>query len=70
MADLNTKPLGTFGSYCGISDLAAVSLANQICNQYGVDTIACGATIAFAMECFEKGIITTKETGGIETEIW
>ena len=60
------ETLGTFGSYCGISDLAAVSLANQICNEYAVDTIACGATIAFAMECFEKGIITTKETGGIE----
>ena len=60
------ETLGTFGSYCGISDLAAVSLANQICNQYGVDTISCGATIAFAMECFEKGIITSKETGGLE----
>ena len=59
------ETLGTFGSYCGISDLAAVSLANQICNQYGADTIACGATIAFAMECFEKGIISTKETGGL-----
>lgn len=60
------ETLGTFGSYCGIDDLAVVSLANQICNEYAVDTIACGATIAFAMECFEKGIITTKETGGLE----
>jgi aldehyde:ferredoxin oxidoreductase len=60
------ETLGTFGSYCGISDLAAVSLANQICNEYGVDSISCGATIAFAMECFEKGIITKKETGGLE----
>ena len=32
--------------------------AHQICDMYGVDTISCGATIAFAMECFEKGIIT------------
>lgn len=60
------ETLGTFGSYCGIKDLAAVALANQICNEYAVDTIACGATIAFAMECFAKGIITTKDTGGIE----
>ena len=60
------ETLGTFGSYCGIADLAAVSLANQICNQQGVDTIACGATIAFAMECYEKGIITSKETGGLK----
>lgn len=60
------ETLSTFGSYCGVRDLAAVSLANQICNQYGVDTIACGATIAWAMECFEHGILTTEDTGGIE----
>jgi len=60
------ETLSTFGSYCGISDLAAISEANQICNEYGVDTIACGATIAFAMECFEKGIITLEQTGGME----
>jgi len=60
------ETLGTFGSYCGISDLAAISHANQICNEYGVDTIACGATIAFAMECYEKGIITREQTGGLE----
>lgn len=60
------ETLATFGSYCGISDLAAISLANQICNMYGVDTITCGATIAFAMECFEKGIINKEQTGGID----
>jgi aldehyde:ferredoxin oxidoreductase len=60
------ETLGTLGSYCGIDNLAAVSKANQICNEYGVDTIACGATIAFAMECYEKGIITKEQTGGIE----
>lgn len=60
------ETLSTFGSYCGISDLAAIAQANQICNQYGVDTISCGATIAFAMECFEKGIIGLEQTGGLE----
>ena len=60
------ETIGTFGSYCAIKDMAAVSLANQICNEYAVDTIAAGATISFAMECFEKGIITTEQTGGIE----
>ena len=60
------ETLATFGSYCGVSDLAAVSLANQICNMQGVDTIACGATIAFAMECFEKGIIGLQQTGGLD----
>src|SRR5512141_132611 len=51
------ETLGTFGSYCGIDDLAVICQANQVCNEYAVDTIACGATIAFAMECYEKGII-------------
>jgi len=60
------ETLATFGSYCGIKDLAAISKANEICNMYGIDTITCGATIAFAMECFEKEIIGPEETGGIE----
>ncbi|MBN1565076.1 MAG: aldehyde ferredoxin oxidoreductase family protein [Anaerolineae bacterium] len=60
------ETLGTFGSYCGISDLAAVAYANQLCNQYGMDTIACGATIAWAMDCFENEIISIADTGGIE----
>ncbi len=60
------ETLGTFGSYCGIDNLAAISQANQVCNEYGVDTIACGATISFAMECYEKGIISKEQTGGLE----
>jgi aldehyde:ferredoxin oxidoreductase len=60
------ETIGTFGSYCGVNDLAAVNLANQICNEYAVDTIAAGATIAFAMECFENGVITKEQTGGLE----
>jgi aldehyde:ferredoxin oxidoreductase len=60
------ETLATFGSYCGIADLKAISLANQICNMYGMDTISSGATIAFAMECFENGLISTADTDGIE----
>jgi aldehyde:ferredoxin oxidoreductase len=60
------ETMSTFGSYCGIQNQAAISKANEICNKYGVDTISCGATIAFAMECFEKGIITKAQTDGIE----
>jgi aldehyde:ferredoxin oxidoreductase len=60
------ETLGTFGSYCGVKELPAVARANQICNAYGVDSITCGATIAFAIECFEKGIITKEQTGGLE----
>jgi len=60
------ETLGTMGSYCGVSDLAAVSLANQLCNMYGMDTISCGATVAWAMDCFEQGLITEEDTGGID----
>ncbi len=59
------ETLATFGSYCGVSDLAAIAEANQICNSTGMDTISAGATIAFAMECFEDGIIGLDETGGL-----
>ncbi|MBL8095824.1 MAG: aldehyde ferredoxin oxidoreductase family protein [Anaerolineales bacterium] len=57
------ETLATFGSYCGIDDLQAVSLANQICNEYGLDTIGTGATIAWAMECLQEGLLTEDEIG-------
>ena len=60
------ETLATMGSYCGVSDLAAVALANQLCNMYGMDTISCGATVAWAMDCFERGLIGTEQTGGVE----
>ena len=59
------ETLATFGSYCGIDDLAAVAYANQLCNMYGMDTISCGATIAWAMNCFEEGLISEEDTGGL-----
>ena len=59
------ESIATLGSYCGISDLEAVSYANALCNDYGLDTIAAGATIAWAMECFEDGILTLAETDGL-----
>lgn len=55
-----------FGSYCDIDDAHAISYANQLCNEHGVDTIAAGATMAFAIECFERGLITAEDTNGIE----
>lgn len=60
------ETLSTLGSYCHIGDMSAVALANQICDQYGLDTIACGATISFAMDCFEHGFLTLKDTNGID----
>ncbi len=60
------ETLSTMGSYCGVSDLEAISRANQLCNMYGMDTISCGAIIAWAMDCFERGLLTLEDTDGIE----
>ena len=60
------ETVGSLGSNCGVDDLEAIAKGNEICNAYSLDTIGVGTTIAFAMECFERGIITEKDTGGIE----
>ena len=59
------ETLSTFGSYCKVDDLKAIAYANQLCAQYGMDTISCGATIAWAMDCYEHGLIEGSDTGGI-----
>jgi len=55
-----------FGSLCGVSDLEAICKAHELCNMYTLDTISTGSTIAFAMECFEKGLLTREDTDGLE----
>ncbi len=62
------ETLSTFGSYTGVSDLPAISYASQLCNMYGVDSISCGATLAWAMECYEQGVLSIEETDGIPLE--
>jgi len=59
------ETLATFGSYCNVDDIEAVAYANELCNMYGIDTISCGATIAWAMDAFEHGYITKEDTGGV-----
>lgn len=59
------ETLAAFGSDCGVDDLRAVCKANELCQRYTLDTISTGAVIAFAMECFDNGLITTKDTGGV-----
>jgi aldehyde:ferredoxin oxidoreductase len=54
------------GLDCGIYDLEAITLANYRCNELGIDTISFGGTLACAMELFEKGIISQKDTDGAE----
>ncbi|NIS13129.1 MAG: aldehyde ferredoxin oxidoreductase, partial [Gemmatimonadetes bacterium] len=60
------ETLAALGSDCGVSDLAAICKGNELCQRYGLDTIGAGATIAFAMECYEEGIITKEMTGGMD----
>jgi len=55
----------TLGAMCGVDDLNAITMANYRCNEYGLDTISTGATIAFAMECYQRGILKSDQTGGV-----
>lgn len=55
-----------FGPNCFNNDVVTVIKANDICNRYGVDTISASNVIAFALDCYERGIITRQDTDGIE----
>ena len=60
------ETVGAFGPNCGIDDLHLIAKVNELCNKYLLDTISTGATIAFAMECFEHGLIGPEDTDGLE----
>lgn len=62
------ETLYSFGPNCGVDRLDAVVEANRICDEYGIDTMSCGCTIAFAMECYEKGLIPKEELGGLQLQ--
>lgn len=57
------ETMATLGSLCLVDDLKAISRAADNCNRYGIDTISAGGIIAFAMELYEKGIITKEYAG-------
>ena len=65
-AKIEYETLGMLGADCLIDDVKAIAKANDLCNRYGLDTISVGAVIAFAMECYERGVITKEDTGDIE----
>jgi len=56
---------GIFGLNCLVDNVKALQETYSLCNRYGLDTISTGQVVSFGMECFEKGLVTTKETGGI-----
>ncbi|MEM1514860.1 MAG: aldehyde ferredoxin oxidoreductase family protein [Candidatus Bathyarchaeia archaeon] len=60
------ETIAALGSLCMNDDLEAIAKANDLCNRFGLDTISTGAVIAFAMECYEKGVLTKDDTNGIE----
>ncbi len=53
----------TLGAMCLVDDLDATCKANELCNRYGMDTISAGCAVAFAMECFDRGILTEADIG-------
>jgi aldehyde:ferredoxin oxidoreductase len=63
---LEYEALSSLGSRCGNSNLSSIIKANQLCDDYGMDVISAGGVIGFAMELWEKGIISAADTGGID----
>ncbi len=60
------ETLAALGSNNGVSDLILICKANELCAAYGLDTISTGAVLSFARECFEAGILTLKDTDGLD----
>jgi len=65
-SDIEWETIYAFGTTCGVDKMEAVITASQICDEYGIDTMTAGITIGFAMECFENGLISEKDTEGID----
>lgn len=57
------ETLALMGGSCGVYDLSAITKANYICNELGMDTISAGSTVACAMELYEKGYLPEKDVG-------
>jgi aldehyde:ferredoxin oxidoreductase len=60
------ETVALLGPNCGISDFGAIVKANQVCDELGMDTMSAGNAVAMVMELYEKGLITKKDTDGIE----
>ncbi len=60
------ETIGLFGSNLGIGDIQAVAESNRLCDDLGIDTISAGVCIGWAMEAYEKGILTKADTDGLE----
>src|SRR5438552_5274440 len=62
------ESLAAMGVNLGLDDIVAITKSNEMCNYLAMDTVSLGSTLAWAMECFEKGILTLEGTEGILLE--
>jgi aldehyde:ferredoxin oxidoreductase len=62
------ESLAAMGVNLGLDDIVAITKSNEMCNYLAMDTVSLGSTLAWAMECFEKGILTLEDTEGIPLE--
>ena len=60
------ETLYSFGGQTGVDNMDSIIAADRLCDELGLDTISAGVTIGFAMELFEKGILTLSDTGGLD----
>ena len=60
------ETIASFNSIVGVDSLYAAAKGHELCNKYGLDTVSTGVVIAFAMECFETGLIGKDDTGGLD----
>jgi len=68
MTRMEYEPLWALGPYCGIDRLDAIIKGMDLCNYYGMDSISAGVIVGFAMDCYEKGILTEKDMDGIDAK--
>jgi aldehyde:ferredoxin oxidoreductase len=66
MTRMEYETLWAMGPYCGIDRLDAIIKGMELANYYGMDAISAGVTVGFAMDCYENGILTQKDLGGIQ----
>ena len=60
------EPMLSLGSKCGLSDLETLVYLDNLCSRLGLDNISAGSAIAFAMDLYDRAILTLTDTGGIE----
>jgi aldehyde:ferredoxin oxidoreductase len=68
MARIDYDALWALGPNCGINQLDAVIEGTSLCNYYGLDAASAGVTVAFAMDCYENGLLSQKDFDGVEAQ--